>query len=66
MINFGKMIFSKKAKKSISFIMVLFGLDLIGKTASIPIRTEHIELVGLDVGSGQKVFTHELKFGFKI
>lgn len=63
MIDCCKMIFPKKAKKSISFIMV-FGLDLICKTASIPMRTEHIEFVGLDVGSSQKVLTHELEFGF--
>ena len=44
--------------------MVLFGLDLIGKTASIPMSTEHIEFVGLDVRSSQKVFAHELEFGF--
>ncbi len=59
-----KLFLPKKAKKSISFIMVLFGLDLVRKTASIPIRTEHIEFVGLDVRSSQKVFAHELEFGF--
>ncbi len=44
--------------------MVLLGLDLIGKAASIPMRAKYIEFVGLDVRSGQKVFAHELEFGF--